>query len=390
MTRVGIVGHCLQEDSAFRGIGRALMGLLTAMHDCAPGHAQISLLVDRNKPFEGLSEISLIGSEDLNGHGIGYDVLHFPQQPRLMGREKMRRALDPLHLSLIHLPAQFHLYGKPYLTVPYVATIHDVIPFVIKDTMNLERKFRHRKQLKRLKENCMRAAAVMTVSEHTKRDCVRVLGIPEERITVVPNGVDSRFSPITTNSIEILQKYGIHEPYFFSVGAWGRNKNVDTLLDSFRRFRKKSEQETKLVIAGKAFWGDTLPGPNTNIEGDVVFTGFVDDDDLPTLYSKAEALVNLSTYEGFCLPALEAMACGTPVIASSTTVFPETVGDAGILVDPLNPDEAAKAMCSIINEPLLVADLRERGLERASRYTWKRAAEATLAVYQKVLASLPL
>jgi len=385
--RIGIVCNCFQDDSAFRGIGRYVLGLIKGMLDRSPEKTHFEFLVDEERPLRGYVETLLSDSRAPERYRIQKIFLDFGYHPSFIRHIRLTRAIDKLDLDLLHIPAQSYICHWMKLPVPYVVTIHDLIPYLARRRQNFEQKCRHRRRIKRLRKNCLNARAVIAISEHTKYDCEKFLGIPGERITVIPLGVDSMFSPMgAPGEAEVLiDRYGVRRPYFLYVGALDYHKNVVGLLEAFRRFRQRNNCLANLVLAGKI--PDHARGVSIPPEAleQVCLTGFVEDRDLPALYRNALAMLTLSTYEGFCLPVIEAMACGTPVIASSTTVFPETVGDAGILVDPMNPDEAACAMERVARDPQLAEELRRRGLERAARYTWERAAEATIALYEKAL-----
>ena len=157
---------------------------------------------------------------------------------------------------------------------------------------------------------------------------------------------------------------------------------MEKLFEAFRAFRKDDPEAHELVLGGLSFEGTPLPNPPDGAR----LLGFVDDGDLPALYRGARAFVTLSLHEGFALPALEAMACGTPVVAGANTALLETLGDAGLLVDASDPAAAADAMRRVARDGRLVDRLRQRGLERASRYSWEKAAAGTLAAYHRALA----
>jgi len=223
---------------------------------------------------------------------------------------------------------------------------------------------------------------VIAVSEHTRRECVELLGIDSERIAVVPEGVDGRFAPEPNGDRRIRRQLGLERPYFLYVGGVEAHKNVEKLFEAFRTFRKDDPEAHELVLCGLSFAGTRLPHPPDGAR----LLGFVDDAELPALYRGARAFVTLSLHEGFALPALEAMACGTPVVAGANTALLETLGDAGLLVDASDPASAADAMRRVARDAQLVDRLRQRGLERASRYSWEKAAEGTLAAYHRALA----
>jgi len=229
-----------------------------------------------------------------------------------------------------------------------------------------------------------RADRVIAVSEATRQDVIALYGAPPEKVTVIHNGVDARFHPVTDMGARqaLRARYRLGDaPYILAVGAVHPRKNYVRLVEAFHRLNRP---DVRLVIAG----GRGNPrGPlfariaALGLTDSIRFAGFVGDADLPTLYSAAHVLAFPSIYEGFGLPALEAMACGTPVVASNTSSLPEIVGDSGLLVDPADVDALAGALARALDDAALRAELIEKGLHRARRFTWAEAARQVRAVY---------
>ena len=242
------------------------------------------------------------------------------------------------------------------------------------------------------------ASRLIAISNITRDDLVRYAGASPDTISVVYHGVSPRFQPIEDqNLIAATQaKYGITPPYFLYVGTIQPRKNLARLLEAFASAGGggwglgvgMQPSNPQLVIAGKHGWltneierqSIQLFGPDSPA---VRFTGYIADADLPALLSGALAFVFPSLYEGFGMPLLEAMACGTPVLASSTSALPEIAGDAALLIDPEDIAAIADGMARLASNAVLRADLRARGLARVAQFTWKRCAEATLAVLLK-------
>jgi len=227
------------------------------------------------------------------------------------------------------------------------------------------------------------------VSRATKRDLVQHLGIPEERISVVYEGIDHRLLKPTSRR---LTQY----PYLLFVGSEHPRKNFARLLRAFTRLKREREfKDLKLLKVGKAggpeaeFRKHTLQVINElNILGDVVFTDYVAEEDLPAYYSGAECFILPSLYEGFGFPPLEAMACGCPVIVSNVTSLPEIAGEAAIKVDPYDINEIAGALRQVLTDVNLRQELISKGLERAGQFSWEKTARGTLEVYESVVCSL--
>ena len=228
-----------------------------------------------------------------------------------------------------------------------------------------------------------RVKAVLAVSEFTKRRLLDVYSLPPEKVHAVPLGVDhQRFRPQPAESVENLRsRLSLPRRYILFLGTLSRRKNIGQLLKAWTRVQSEVDADVHLVIAGGAaaahvFREVGLP----SFPGRTVAIGRVADDDVPLLLAGAEVLVFPSLYEGFGLPALEAMACGTPCIASNVTSLPEVVGDAALTVSPHDVDALADALRRVLTDREYAQSLREKGLRRAALFTWEIAARRTLEV----------
>jgi glycosyltransferase involved in cell wall biosynthesis len=268
-----------------------------------------------------------------------------------------------------------------------VVTIHDVIPLVLPEAFPP----RHRLVLATAFARVRRQAdKVIVPSIAAAEDVERYLKMERERIIVIPMGCEPRFQPLVNpvRAVTVRQRYTLPERYALFVGTLEPRKNIDTLLQAFWRFRaERPQDDLKLVVAGGKGWGDerffaTLD--RLKVREQVIFTGYVADDDLPDLYRGAQMFVYPSLYEGFGLPILEAMACGIPVITSNRASLPEVAGNAALLVDPTRPDELAAAMSAIVSNGALHEELQRKGIARAKDFTWEDVARRTLAVYRSL------
>ena len=232
-----------------------------------------------------------------------------------------------------------------------------------------------------------RAARVIAVSEFTRSELCEHYELEPGKVMAVPNGVSPSFRPLPDAADRVAQRFGIHRPYVLCVGALQTRKNVPLAIEAYSLLAGRGV-DCELVVAGGDKGGrlDVLDAIlRTRLTGRVHLVGHVEDDVLPALYSGARALLFPSLYEGFGLPALEAMASGTPVIASNTTGLAETVGDAAITIDPRSPEEAAEALRRLLNDDALRNRLVAAGHARAAEFTWGRAAGATADVYRQAL-----
>ncbi|MCU0493532.1 MAG: glycosyltransferase family 4 protein, partial [Chloroflexaceae bacterium] len=242
------------------------------------------------------------------------------------------------------------------------------------------------------------ASQVIAISQATKDDLVHHYSVNPDKVSVVHHGLSPQFHPVEDPAVRaaVQRRYGISSPYLLYVGTVQPRKNLARLLAAFGQLlaigdlrSEIGDQGTNLtlVIAGKKGWlTEEIEGQaaRAGLGQRVHFTGYVADDDLPALLSGALAFVFPSLYEGFGMPVLEAMACGTPVLTSTTTSLPEVAADAALLVDPTDTDAIARGLARLVAEPALRSELRQRGLARAAQFTWARCAAETLAVLRDV------
>jgi len=233
-----------------------------------------------------------------------------------------------------------------------------------------------------------RADRVICVSENTRRDALRFYALPENKLVVIPEGVEAHFKPITDPAqLEAVRRqHRLPRRFILYVGTIEPRKNLRLLLEAYAVLRQ-SVPEVGLVIAGGTGWlyeGFFERLQTLALEQAVTLTGFVPEADLPALINCAEVFAYPSLFEGFGLPPLEAMACGVPVVASRTSSLPEVIGDAGVLLPPTDVLAWVNALSGLLANPSLRAELRRRGLRRAQQFTWQTAAQQTLAVYHSL------
>jgi len=233
-----------------------------------------------------------------------------------------------------------------------------------------------------------RADALITISESSKRDLVRIYHVPEEKITVIYEAASPNFGPVPTEHVaEVKARYGLPERYLLALGTIEPRKNLIRLVEALRSLRQK-DRALSLVIVGSRGWlyqGFFQHLEKLDVPKAVLLSGYVPDADLPAVISGAAAYVLASFYEGFGLPILEAMACGTPVVCSNTSSMPELGGDAARYFDPYNTESMVAAIANVLEDGNLRAEMRERGLAQAARFSWQRTAKETLAVYERAL-----
>ncbi len=265
-----------------------------------------------------------------------------------------------------------------------VVTIHDMGHLYFPDTYP-KSALRYLRWATR--HNILSSYSIIADSESTKLDIVKHYPQAEKKTFVVYPGVSPNFKPVTDQGTiqAVRENYGIRGEYFLYVGTIHPRKNLERLLQAFSRFvNKVSGPKPRLVLVGKKGWlPEGIMRQLHEMDAEVTMAGFVPEDDLPALYSGATALLLPSLFEGFGLPVVEAMACGTPVMTANTSSLPEIVCDAGLLTDPTDIEEMAEAMYWLWEKPILREELRGRGLKRADDFSWESAAEKTLRVLER-------
>ncbi len=269
---------------------------------------------------------------------------------------------------------------------PIIITVHDIAYLRLPNLLNTSRRI-YKKYI--LQASIKKASIIVVVSYATKKDIIKYFGIREEKIKVIYLGVESRFRPIN-NVEEFRLKNNLPSKMVLNVGTLEPRKNVVSLIKAFKKLREKGFKDYKLVIAGGKGWlyeEIFKEVSHSDLKQEVLFLGVVRDDDLPMLYNCADIFVYPTLYEGFGLPPLEAMACGIPVVTSNTSSLPEVVGDAGIMVNPTDINSLCDSMYSLLKEKKLRLRMRNMGLERSKLFSWDKAAEKMLKVYDEALSA---
>lgn len=292
------------------------------------------------------------------------------------GSHKLRPRLDLIHASDHLIPC---VKG-----VPVVATIMDAIPLAHPEWVNY--------RLRSIKNMLWRKSAhfadhIITISEHSKGDLVHYFGLPAQRISVTPLGVDGRWfvKPPPQQLHAIRERYRLPETFLLSMGTLQPRKNLARIIDAHRTLSIATRQAYPLLITGRCGWqcDDVMERLRVD-DAQVRWLKYVPGEDLPVILHCAGALVFASLHEGFGLPVLEAFAAQVPVITSNRTALPEVAGDAALLVDPCDGENIAWAMQKIVEDTALAAQLRQAGLKRAREFTWDRTAQATSNIYRQL------
>ncbi len=362
------------------GIGQYTSHLVRVLSRFISSEHHVILLADRDKPLTGLHD--------------GFSIVRVPAHHRLVWANvyapwMMRRE----HFDLYHAVDNLSLPVLwPKGVTRYVLTIHDLIPLLYPEMVKRKHQYHFRIVIGRLLHL---ADAIIVDSECTRQSILERFAIPQQKLSVISIGVNTElFLPMEDPERlgKVRARYGLAtDPYVLFVGNIEPRKNLLRLIRAYARLRERSNvpEKLRLVIAGPkgCLCEDVFALPvHLRLTEHVLFLGRVAAEDLPALYAGALAFVFPSLYEGFGLPPLEAMACGTPVVAAKVSALPEVVGDAALLVDPYNVEELAEAMYRVLTDTALHEQMRWKGLERAQLFSWEETARKTLKVYEEVYA----
>ncbi len=356
--RIGINARLLLRDR-LEGIGWHAWEIIRRLTQNHPGHEFI-LFYDRRE--------GILIPEGKNIH----TVVQFPpsRHPlliwwwcRALGLACVHHRIDVFYSPEVLMPS-----GS---SIPCLITIHDLSPLVLAHSLPLAHRWYYQYYTKK---NAQEAAHLFTVSQFTRSEIIRILCVQPEKLSVVYNAARPSFRPIP-ESERVRNRFTDGKPYFIYIGALHQRKNVDKIIEAFDVFKKREGSNYKLMLAGK-FMGKhrrirTALAKSGN-KADILFPGYVPENDLSLLIAGAEAMINLSEYEGFGMPLVEAFQSGTPVIAADRSCYPEICGDACLLVDPYDIPAVVEAMQRAMqNRKALSA----AGFLQAGKYDWEESAE---------------
>lgn len=373
---IGLNAHLLSLRQSYRGAGISwyMVNLLKHLARMSPEFCYSAFLSDR-----AFQEPSL--------------TLHLSRWPthRPVVRILWEQFIQPVALrragvNLLHALAFVAPIAAP---CPFVVTVYDL------SFLRYPEAFRpfNRWYLSRFTaQSVRRAGAVIAISESTRQDVINLLGAAPEKVHTVYCGVGQNFRPLPAEQVAAFRaKHHLPETFILFLGTLEPRKNVDGLIRAYAHWQKQDPTAPPLVIAGGKGWYYSQIFEQVkalNLTDSIRFPGYVPQDELPLWYNAASVFVYPSHFEGFGLPVLEAMACGTPVITSTAASLPEVAGSGGAacLVDPLDTLALANSMRELVNRPDLRASMSAQGQARAAMFNWQKTAAQTVAVYQKVLA----
>jgi len=376
-TLLMLIGIDIRRSGDF-GVGTYIRNLVTALGRMGPEEEYV--LIGRRGQFEDLGELGPRFRSCI--YARPYDAW----QSHLDFDPVIRR----LGLDILHMPHRWIPYR---CTGPYVVTLHDLNNILFPGQASAAKQALQRHMLVR---GLGRAARVIAVSEATKRDAVKLLGLRADLFDVAPAAVDPRVAePVTEGERErILSRYQIGDPFVLYAGRIQEHKNLPRLIEAFAVVKSELENDPRYKKLGLILIGDEITAlpevrhavMRARIQPWVRFLGFVPLGTLRVFYATASAFLFPSLYEGFGLPPLEAMAHGTPVVASNVSSLPEVLGDAAVLVNPKNVFDIARGLREVLVDDALREELRVRGQRRTLSYSWDESARKVLEIYRQVTA----
>lgn len=370
-THIGVNAHLLSLAEGYRsaGITSYIFNLLRHLPETATGMEYTVFLSE--KRYRGAPGLRL----QVSRLPTSRPAVRILWEQALLPWVARREGIDLLHNMAFVGP----LAGG----CPFVVTVHDLsFLFFPRSFRSLRRSYLQ--VFARM--SVRRARRVIAVSESTKRDLVEIYDISPAKIDVVYNGVDARFQPLPADQVAAFrQQQGLPDRFILFVGTLEPRKNIVSLIDAYARLPK--ERPPLVLVGGKGWFYDEIFGrvEALGLTGEVRFAGFVPAEDLPLWYNAADLFVYPSLYEGFGLPPLEAMACGTAVITSTASSLPEVVGQAGRLADPTDTEALAAAMAQVLGSRQLQQEMETAGLAQAAGFSWEETARKTVDSYRRAL-----
>jgi len=367
--RVGIDARLVYYSRA--GIGQYSMRLAEALASLNAHQDEFVLLHSRKD-----------GTQIINGRNFSRASIWTPSH-HWAEQATMRLEIGRLNLDLLHSPDFIPPFRR---NCKSVITVHD-LAFLLYPHFLTKESARYYGQIDQAVRN---TDHIIAVSESTRQDTIKLLGVSERKITVIHEAANPIYRQVDTKEAHrrVSQMYGLDRDYILFVSTIEPRKNLPGLIQAYHKLRNDYKVSEGLVLAGSQGWlSEEVYNmvEALNLEEHVRFLGRVPSEHLVYLYNAARLLVHPSFYEGFGLPPLEAITCGTPAIVSNVSALPEVVGDAAILVDPHDIDGLTVAMWRVLTDEVLRINLISKGLKRASMFSWRRAAQETLAVYRRVV-----
>ncbi len=374
LPHIGLNAHLLSLQQTYRsaGISWYIYNLLTHLAQGETGFQYTAFLSDPQ--FQAHNGLSVQRSQW---------PTYKPIVRILWEQAVLPLALKKAKIDLLHALAFAAPLAAP---VPFITTIYDL------SFIRYPEAFRpHNRWYLRTftKHSARRAKAIIAISESTRQDVIQAFGVSPEKVHTVYCGVDSDFKPLPPTAIAAFKaKKGLPEKFILRLGTIEPRKNVEGLIKAYALWRKQDKNAPKLFIAGGKGWYYQRVFQlveELGLNEHIVFPGYLPQEDLPLWYNASDLFVYPSHFEGFGLPVLEAMACGTPVITSNVSSLPEVAGEAGILVSPTDTKALSQAMQTIFHNAELTRQMQEKGLAQAAKFNWRKTAAQTAQIYSRVV-----
>ena len=392
--QIGINAHLLSMEDSYRAAGvssyiLSLLRGLSAEDNC--NHYRV--LLDAWAKDPALTQrLQLAGNFDLRPSSLETTSPMKRLVWEQTGMVRAARGVDVLHGPVNVVPLT--------MNTPRVVTIHD-LAFLVYSDKHLPAKRRYLTVMTRL--SAQRARSIITVSNATRNDCIRLLNVPPEKVITIPNAADAdyvclRDTDAGRQNIEAFRaSKGLPDRFFLFLGTLEPRKNIPLLIEAYAQLHREwgdrpGSPPTLVLAGGKGWMFDQIFSrvKELNMEAHILFPGFLPREEIVHWFNAALAFVYLSAFEGFGLPPLQAMQCGVPVLVNNSTSLPEVVGNAGILVNANHTQEVTDALLELATDADLRDELSAAGRERAHLFSWERTAKQTLEVYQKAVQGSPL
>ncbi len=353
-------------DRQYGGIHVYTKELLKALSKLDKKNEYIVVRSESKNEFEGMEEIAVPYS---SFPGYRFWRLFF-QLPKILKKKGVDIVVEPAHFGPFNLPKR----------IKRITVIHDMTVFLYPELHVFSSAYLQRKLLPRILK---KSNHIVTNSESTSRDVIKFFPFVKNKITSILLGKDESFKP--QKSSEILKTYNIRQPYILFVGTLEPRKNVSTLIKAFDKFKKDTEKAHQLVLIGKKGWKSKeifRVINNSPYNNEIVSVGYAPKNELPVFYSEAEIFVYPSIYEGFGLPVLESMACGTPVITSEVSGMPEVGGSAVQYVNPNNVSDLAQLITKLCSESEIRKKYGQMGISQAAKFSWEKTAKEYITLFE--------
>ncbi|MFC1749387.1 glycosyltransferase family 4 protein [Pseudomonadota bacterium] len=376
--KIGI--DCRMYSTNFTGIGRYVFELTQNLFKLDPKNQYVLFF---NEPEYSIFQPPIEKVKKVLANAPYYSLAEQTKFLKTLNKEK----LDLMHFTHFNAPIFYNRKS--------IITIHDLTLsfFPGKKKKSLIHRIGYNLTLN---AGVKKAKKVIAVSNNTKKDLHEITHIPEEKIEVIYEGVNEDFKILSSEDDiklmqEVKEKFALDKPFLLYTGVWRSHKNLQNLIRAFKILKEKHGFDGHLVITGRK---DPLYQPDLlkvadelQVTKDIIFTDLVNEDELIALYNAAAAYVFPSLYEGFGLPPLEAMKCGTPVVTSNVSCIPEVCGDNAIFFDPHSPEDIAEKVYKVVSQPSLQEEMIKKGLKHVKQFSWTSMAEKTLELYNEALNS---